>query len=236
MEVDAKKPKNITPYIPFKTFIGFIDNLKTHAVPPIIDHSLLQSMSGSMRGQLLSSLRYLNLIDSNNHVIETLKSIVTSYKTDAWQMVLHEILQEAYHDVVGEVKLDHGTSQQLIEAFKKNGNVDGQMLDKAVRFYLSALDECGIKYSPYFKAKKPRKQSQRKKKPSQKSKSDESPESEKPFEDDFHEGANFRIPVPGKTDVVIFLPDNIDQHDWEMVKTMLDAYVGRLAKAEGGEM
>lgn len=239
MEESDKKSKVITPYIPFKTFVGFIDNLKSNTVPPIVDHSLLQSMSGSMKGQLLSSLRYLNLIDANNHVLESLKNIVTHYKTDDWGDTLSNIIIRAYHDMIGDVKLESGTSKQLLEAFRKRGNVDGQMLDKAVRFYLSSLDECGFKYSPYFKARKARKTGPRKTKNGKKKTQKENHDD---LDDDLEEedeapGAKrvkVNIDIPGKKSVSIYLPADMDNEDWSMVKTMLEAYVKRLTNV-GGE-
>ncbi len=236
MNDDKKTHKNIAPYIPFKTLTGFVSNLKNHAVPPLIDHSLLQTMSGSMRGQLLSTLRYLNLIDLNNAVNEPLIKMVKAYKTDSYGEVLHEILRKAYHDIFENVNLESGTSQTLIDAFRKHGNVDGQMLDKAIRFFLTALDECSVKYSPYFKIKKARKPTQRKKKKTKldgENNGEDSKGGEDFDIDDIDDRAQFRIAIPGKKDVVIFLPDDIDQDDWDMVKIMLDAYVKRLTKSGG---
>ncbi len=237
MSENEKKPTILIPYIPFKTFYGFVDNLKNNTVPPIIDASLLQTMSGSMKGQLLSSLKFLKLIGTDCAVLGSLENLVNYYKTESWGDCLQGIVFDAYLEITGNVDLNSGTSQQLYDAFRKRGNVDGQMLDKSVRFYLSALDECGVTYSPYFKAKKPRKPTQRKKKKDQKNKVRESGEDGFSDGEDFDNagGAKFKIAVPGKSDVVIHLPEDIDQNDWEMVKTMLDAYVKRLTNFGGTE-
>ncbi len=164
MAKNDEKPFKITPYIPFRTFRGFIEKLHQTAVPPTIDHSVLETMSGSMRGQLLSSLRFLNLLDLENTVLEPLKKIVKSYKTDSWSDTLSEIIFDAYMEVIGDVDLDTGTARQLHDAFRLRGNVDGQMLEKSVRFYLGALEICGTTFSPHFKGKKPRKTGPRKSK------------------------------------------------------------------------
>ena len=150
----TKKHLKTMPYIPFKTFIGFIDKLHSTVVPSIIDSSMLDTMSGSMKGQLLSSLRFLNLVDINNAVNESLKNLIKAYKTDGWEVALKGILFEAYHEITDKINLETGTAQQLNDSFKKLGNIDGQMLDKAIRFYLTGLESSGTKYSPFFKAKK----------------------------------------------------------------------------------
>lgn len=241
MTENKKIHKKLTPYIPFKTFQSFIDSLKkSKVIPPIVDTSLLQTMSGSMKTQILSTLKFLNLIDENNHVLESIKNLVGAYDTDAWPETLRPVIKKAYDHVMHDVNWETGTSQQLSQTFKERANVDGQMLDKSVRFFLSALDSCSYQYSPYFKKrKKPRKPTQRKKKKDQTPiTKDEHDYGELGHSDDFegYEGAKFRIPVPGKKNVVIYLPEDIDQQDWEMVKIMLNAYVKRLTGEEGGEL
>ena len=43
------------------------------------------------------------------------------------------------------------------------------------------------------------------------------------------------ISIPGKKSFSARLPTDMDKPDWEMVKTMLEAYVQRLTKAGGGD-
>lgn len=220
------------PYIPFKTFVAFIDRLHSTAVPPMIDGSLLHTMSGSMKSQLLSSLRFLNLIDLQNNVQESMHELILSYKSDTWGGVLKEVIAIAYNDSIDNVNLDSGTAQQLDDAFKKNYSIDGQVLEKAVRFYLAALEECGIKYSPHFKVRRARKPVT-KKKSKQKSGKQKNQQEENIFEgfdldENRGELAKFRIPIPGKGECIIALPADLEQGDWDMVKIMLDAYVTRI--------
>ena len=40
----------------------------------------------------------------------------------------------------------------------------------------------------------------------------------------------FRLPIPGKADGIVLLPDDIDNDDWEMLKIQLNAFVNRLVK------
>lgn len=236
----TKKPLKTVPYIPFKTFTGFIDKLHSTAVPPIIDSSLLDTMSGSMKGQLLSSLRFLNLVDINNAVNETLINLIKAYKTDVLEIALKGIFTKAYHEITDKINLNTGTAQQLNDSFRKLGNVDGQMLDKAVRFYLTGLENSGIKYSPFFKAKKVRKGGPRKsKKSKKKTRKDSGEDLDDEDSDDEEEEATsgkrekIEISIPGKKSFSVRLPTDMDKEDWEMVKSMLEAYVKRLTNVGG---
>ncbi|HEX3897401.1 MAG TPA: hypothetical protein VHW73_14475, partial [Rudaea sp.] len=76
---------------------------------------------------------------------------------DSWKENLEFVVMEGYSEVIGNVDLDAGTSANLDDAFRSRGSVDGQMLDKAVRFYLAALREIGITFSPHFGTRKVRK-------------------------------------------------------------------------------
>lgn len=239
MAKNDKKPLKTTPYIPFRTFTGFIEKLHQTAVPPTIDHSLLETMSGSMRGQLLSSLRFLNLLDSENTVLEPLKKLVASYKIDTWSNTLSDIIFNAYLEVIGNVNLDSGTARQLHDAFRLRGNVDGQMLEKSVRFYLGALETCGVTFSPHFKGKKPRKTGPRRTK---KGKKKFQKHNDDDIDDDFDDEEEatsgkrekIEISIPGKKSFSARLPTDMDKEDWEMVKSMLEAYVKRLTNMGGG--
>jgi len=235
MTEERKTPKKAAPYIPFKTFTSFIERLHNTAVPPIIDGSVLQTMSGSMKSQLMSALRFMNLIDGAGTVNDKLRKLVTSYKTDSWKESLSEVIADSYNEVIGNVDLESGTAQQLNEAFRLRGGVDGQMLEKAVRFYLAAHTECGLSLSPHFTAKHARKYTPRKKAKKKAHKTKEEAENdETDFDIGFDESiqAKFRIPIPGKPDGIIVLPNDISRGDWKMVKTMLDAYVDHLTSDE----
>ena len=52
-------------YAPYETFTAFVARLKQTAVPRAIDSSILSKLSGSQRAALMSSLRFLDLIDGS---------------------------------------------------------------------------------------------------------------------------------------------------------------------------
>ena len=231
MAKKTQEKKEIAPYIPFLTLKNLVATLKSTTIPPVIDSSVLRNMSGSMRSQVMSALRFLNLIDENDKVQEGLKRLVNAYETDGWKSVLGGLITPAY--VVMELDFDRssGTSSQINEAFRKNGNVEGQMLEKAVRFYLAALKEADIPFSPHFVtmgARTSGRTAPRRIRLLRKLDVDQDEQEEQDFSD--LNIAKFRIPIPGKRGVVIAVPTDIDEADWTMVKAMLDAYVQRLTK------
>jgi hypothetical protein len=150
--VDHPKP----PYIPFKTFLGFLEKLKKHAVPTVIDNSLTQNLSGGMRGALMSALRFLGLIDKNAVVDTSLKTLVAVYGTEQWRKALASIVTKAYAPIIDSLDISSTTAKQLEEKFKNNGKLAGQMADKAIRFYIVALGESGVPSSPYLKVRRAR--------------------------------------------------------------------------------
>lgn len=152
MAAQATEPRLTPPYLPFKTFIGFLDALKETAVPQRIDPSVMGKYSGTMKTQLRTALRFFSYIDDNGIVDPSLRKLVSLRGTSDWKNAFSGELFSAYSDIVGDLDLDRGTLQQLKEQFKKSG-VEGSVLIKGVRFYLAALEESGAKYSPHFKVR-----------------------------------------------------------------------------------
>jgi hypothetical protein len=243
MATKSEETRISVPYIPFSTFTGFIEKLKNSAVPSMIDRSVLQNMSGSTRTQLMSALKAMKLVESNGMVKQELRDVVKSYNTAEWASVLSNAVTEAFLHVTSDVDLDSGTPQQLARAFKEKGNVDGQVLDKAVRFYLTALKESAITYSPHFDQRKTRKAPAAKKNPKKKGASagveDSGTNGEEDGEADLlfinQPGARlkFRLPIRGKGDAIISLPDDVTADDWAILKMQLDVFITP-PKAKGG--
>lgn len=220
--------KPVPPYVPFKAFKAFIERLNGTAIPPAIDPSLLRHMSGSARSQLMSCLRFLDLIDSNGTVTDKFRTLIKSYKTDTWPETLRDALFASYHTVIGDVDLDTGTDTQLVTAFRQRGNVDGQVLDKAKRFFLSAMSESGVTFSPHFGLRKPvmRRAGGSKKTPKKIGEPPAWEEENDGLETGSKKMRPFRIPIPNKGEAIIVFPSDTDANDWARVRKMLDAFFG----------
>jgi hypothetical protein len=238
---DQGRPKgNLPPYISFRTLTGFAQKLKETTVPGRIDSSVLRSYAGSVARQLVLTLKWLQLIDGSGGTNDRLKKLVAAYGTPEWKEQLSNLIFEVYQPVVGNLDLDTGTHQQLLEAFRKAG-ADGVVLERAVAFFLAALKEAGTTVSPHFtdRPRRPRSANGRKKQKSKKADEDadelEDEEDGEPGGDEADSTkparrARFQINVPGKRHATIMLPADVSGEDWTMIDLMMKAYVARLEK------
>lgn len=215
------------------TLENFTGKLKATVVPPVIDSSLTQSMSGGMAGALMSALKFLGLIDQAGNVREPLKKLVAAYDTPQWPAVLGDIVDAAYADVVEELDLASATPSMLDDKFRKNSKASGQVLDKAVRFYLAALEKMERPVSPHFKTRKVRPSGSRKparnaplKVPTRKV---DDPATDPMIPIDMQQ---IKLPLIGKSDVILVLPQDFDIQDWAFLKPILEAYIKRLVGAD----
>lgn len=143
--------KITAPYIPCQTLVAFVEQLKSSALPPRIDSSIMHGKSGAMQTGLKTAMKFLGLTDAQGHVTKQMRDLVAAYGTESWKDTLGNLIIESFNPYVGDLDLDAATSAQLRDTLRGTLGIDGQMLDKAVRFYLTGLDEAGITYSPHFR-------------------------------------------------------------------------------------
>lgn len=139
------------PYVAFSTLKRFIETLHKTAVPGRIDRSVLPKMSGVTQSQLTSALKFLGLVGPDGTTKADLHALVKSYGTEQWAEQLGDIVSMSYVSIVGDLDLDSGTAKELSDAFRSRGRVEGQLLMKAIRFYLKALAESQLEVSLHFK-------------------------------------------------------------------------------------
>jgi hypothetical protein len=216
------------PYIPLMTLDNFAGKLKSTVLPPVIDPSLTKNLSGGTASSLMSALRFLGLIEQGGKVRPLLKALVAAHGTEEYPKILADVIDNAYTDIIGDLDLTTATPAMLEAVFRERGKVNGQVLEKAVRFYLGALEKMKRSVSPHFKQRKARLSSPRK----PRSKSD-------PGKDQSDDGADDELDVPqgmqrlelpliGKANVILALPEDFDSDDWEFLEPILKKYMNRL--------
>ena len=143
----------LPPYISYRTFRNFIDGLQL-GMPARIDRSYWgDKLSGSNGTQLMTALRFLGLIDSNNVPTTRLRQLVSARGAQK-----PEILRQITYTTFGflaERSLDPqvATYSQLEEAFYKTYQVSGDVARKCIKFFVSLESDAGIVLSPFIMKK-----------------------------------------------------------------------------------
>lgn len=218
--------KALPPYISFKTLLGFMDKMKETVVTDRIDSSVLKNYAGSTAAQLTGALRFLGFIEENGNTTTLLGEIVNAYRTDRWAIEFAEVMKKAYAPIVKDLKLETATPGMLNERFKEWG-AEGEVLEKCVRFFEAGMIEAGAKLSPHI-LNKPRAKPERKAKPKIKQgKPDNGGDEIEDLQPQSSGTKRFIFPVPDKPDAILVLPVDLASEDWDMIDSMIWAYVKR---------
>src|SRR5690606_20346586 len=119
----------------------------------------------------------------------------------------------AYGELHEGLNLEAGTLGELQERFRAAGALSGSVVEKGIRFWLSAMKDAGIKVSPHFGNAPGASGSGPKKRTSGggRSKRSRNPAREQgdtPSEKLPEGTTRVKFPLPGKTEVSILMPDN----------------------------
>lgn len=145
-----KVRRALPPYVSYRTFHNFIDGLQ-QGIPARIDRSYWgDRWSGSTGTQLMSTLRFFNLIDSNGVPTLRLRQLANTrglQKAD----LLKQITVEAFSPIMqGQLNLEQATYSQLEEAFNSNYQLTGEVIRKCLKFFLLLSNDAGITLSPFM--------------------------------------------------------------------------------------
>lgn len=142
-ERQAKTP----PYVSYATFKTFITELHEHGVPGRIDRSVLGRFSGITGSQLMTTLRFLRLMDDKGTPTAALTALVQAHGTDGWSASLKPVLVAAYAPVF-RLDLGNATPGQFNEVFAKAFPATEAVLQKCKAFFLPAAADAGVAISP----------------------------------------------------------------------------------------
>jgi hypothetical protein len=224
VEGEASLPK--PAYIPLIALEDFTERLRATGIPAVIDSNLTQTMSGGTASALMSALRFLGLVDQSGMPQDSLRKLVAAYDTDRWKDVFGDLVDRAYASIIGDLDLTTATRSMLDDRFRKNSKAAGQVLDKAARFYLGALEKMQRPVSPHFKVRKARAVASRKSSRNTDGKPAH-PQDGKTDSADSN-AQHIRLQLLDKPDVTITLPSDFDAADWAFIKPILEAYIARL--------
>lgn len=228
-EESAQEKSNTPPYLSWPTFSGFIGKLKNTVVPNRIDPTLLTNLSGTTQGQLLGALKFLRLTNGNGGVTERLKDLVRTYGTVDWAGVLAETIESSYKPIIGSLDLNSATSGELKEQFRKVGGIEGDTIERAMRFYLNALKNAGISYSPHLKIRQRalRGSGIRKRGKGALSNTADEGDDDETYDEPETLGGTIKLPfpLPNKPLTTIILAQGISEAEWSMIDMYVRNYI-----------
>jgi hypothetical protein len=238
MADEQESSKLVPPYISWQTFDAFVAQMKSTVVPTRIDPSVLKHMSGTVQSQLLSGLKFLRLIETDNTTSPALRELVAVYETPKWKEHLGRLLKETYAPLLGPaLDITTTTSSQLKERFRDAG-VGGETIDKCVRFLLMGFKAANVQYSPllHLRQRAPR-QTVTGKRP----RLGGLPVTEQPpvntIDRDVPPDGTFKIPLDIlRINATIYLPEGISEARWEQISGYVKTVISLRTKADNEDV
>lgn len=221
------------PYLPYRTFRGYVEGLKEAGIPAKIDRSVLRNRSGTEQTMLLNALQYLGLITNDGTPTPALTQLVAA-DGEEHQKVLRDLLTMRYMFLFADgFNLENATPAMVQDAFR-NAGVTGDTIRKAMAFFLAAAQEAQIPLSSYLKVRpgRPVGSQRRRGRPGQERQDEGANGDEESQVGSPSPGTvRFSLPLPGKPPIQISVAENLTVEDWAMVDTMVRAYIERRKKA-----
>lgn len=145
--------KQLPPYVSYRTFWNFLDGLQ-QSIPARIDRSYWgERLSGSTGTQLVSALRFLDLIDENGFPTSRLRQIVSNkgaQRAEIIKQTVHSAYSFLFQDTVN---LESATYAQIEEAFHDNFQIANDVTRKCIKFFIGIASDGGIKVSTFVTQK-----------------------------------------------------------------------------------
>lgn len=124
------------PYISFRTFFNFLDGLQ-NGLPSRIDRSYWGSkLSGAAGYQVVSTLAFFGLIDSENRPTPKLEQLASD--PGKRPAIMRDMILRAYATAIHGLDLQRATRSMLSERFGQAYALNGSALKKSVSFFLHA--------------------------------------------------------------------------------------------------
>jgi hypothetical protein len=151
--VTDRNKKRSPPYVSYRSFLTLLEDLQ-RGLPARIDRSYWgDKFSGSTGTQLMSALRFLNLIDSNGLPTSQLKDLATARGTHRSE-ILRKISQESFSFLMSNTfESEKATYAQLEEVFNDVYQVDRDVARKCIKFFIELANEGGIPLSSFITKK-----------------------------------------------------------------------------------
>ena len=145
----SRERNRLPPYMTYTTWRRLLEAFHQH-LPGRVDGTYLRDLgfSDSTILTIKTGLYALDLVDDDHVPTERLRKLAEA-QGDSQNVVLREMVEEAYQWVLGELNLETATTGLLKEKFAKYG-ADNNVGHKCVSFFLALAKDAGISLSPYL--------------------------------------------------------------------------------------
>jgi hypothetical protein len=149
---ESESRKSLPPYVSYKAFTRFINNMRDGHLPSRVDRGVLTGMSGSGQSTMINGLQSMELIDKDGKPTKRLEQLVAAAPGSAeYKAQLRRILETAYPSLFnGSVNLKTTTTNEVQEVVRQQG-VSGSTVAKVIAFFLSAAKDAGVEVSKYVR-------------------------------------------------------------------------------------
>ena len=228
------------PYGTYGMLKSTVERFMKSTVPGSLNRHVLDDLSGGDLSALLTAFRFLGLMNEDKTVTPEFHQLVEARKISEkdYKTALLKHLERAYRPIIGDLNISNTTLPDVEKVFRETSGFQGQMLTKAIRFYVKAMEDSNVKVSefvtkPRTKGTKPKNGTTPKKTKAAKA---NTPKSDTENKEDFQPDGFDRLPIPGLDNAFIQYPKNLTDGDCTMFETMvgvLRAYVKSRTGQEG---
>ena len=237
--------EELPPYIPFSTFVNFVERLKSTAIPSKIDNTVMPNLAGGVTVVRFGRPFSTRLTDSEDHVNTTFRDLVQTRGTDSSEVALATaVIDTAYHPVLNAQLTAAGATPKRLQINSKRQGVRPDAGESDPLFYTGAPESGWQAVLAHLIARGKhvfiRQRNSEECEAALRGRGNAS-ESERRRgrgrDSPFGTGTkvrSFNFPIPGQPDIRVVVPEKLDDPDaWEMVNATLRSYI-RL-NAKGGE-
>jgi Family of unknown function (DUF5343) len=174
----ADKEQKAAVYMAWATFKNEVMDGLSRLMPGVIDKSVFSGQAGGVQSQIMAGMKFLNLIDEKGKPTEALEELTTKDEATR-KVVLARILRERYAAIF-TIGIEKATGKQLADTMAAAYSMNGDTLDKAIRFFLSAAKYAEIPISVYLEKGNARRRPSGPRKPRTEATAEETPTSPPP--------------------------------------------------------
>jgi hypothetical protein len=153
--MNDKAKTTAPPYATFSAFINFLNKLRETTVPSRIDPSVFGNASGSLSYSIISTLKFLKLIDESGVPSQQFIELANA-TDDARGPLLKVIIQKGYPSLFqSPINLTTMTAGQFDEHIRQEFGAAGSTIDKIALFFIAACRMAEIPVSAHLLNRKP---------------------------------------------------------------------------------